>query len=97
MDILRVIGSLLLVFGLLGGLLWGLKRLQTLNVRPGLPGRRLEVLENLSLGPRQKIALVRVGDNHVLLGLSPGQITSLGQWPAGEPAAPPRPEDVPAR
>jgi flagellar protein FliO/FliZ len=97
MDVLRVIGSLLLVFGLLGGLLWGLKRLQTLNLRPGLPGRRLEVLENLSLGPRQKIALVRVGEHQVLLGISAGQITALGQWPAGAPAAAPQEEDVHAR
>ena len=28
MDILRIIGSLILVFGLIGALLWGLKRMQ---------------------------------------------------------------------
>lgn len=81
MEFLRIFASLLLVFGLLGGLLWGLKRLQ-LRVQPGLPGRRLELLESLSVGPRQKIALVRVGSQEMLVGISPGQISSLGQWPA---------------
>ncbi len=88
MDFLRVFGSLVLVFGLLGGLLWGLKRLQ-MRVQPGQPGRRLALLETLSVGPRQKIALVRVGQAQVLLGVSPGQITALGQWTSdGQPAHP---------
>lgn len=97
MDVLRIIGSLLLVFGLLGGLLWGLRRLQSLSVRPGLPGRRLELLENLSVGPRQKIALVRVGEQQVLLGVSPGQITALGQWPASQVTPAPLSGDEHAR
>ena len=81
MDALRMIGSLVLVFGLLGAVLWGLKRLQ-LQTRPGQPGaRRLQVLESHSVGPRQKLALVRVGAHEVLVGVSPGQITALGQWP----------------
>ncbi len=81
MEFLRIFASLVLVFGLLGALLWGLKRLQ-LRVQPGQGGRRLEVVESLGLGARQKLALVRVGEHEVLLGISPGQIASLGQWPA---------------
>jgi flagellar protein FliO/FliZ len=96
MDALRMIGSLVLVFGLLGAVLWGLKRLQQLQTRPGqLGARRLQVLESHSVGPRQKIALVRVGAHEVLVGVSPGQITALGQWPVevvdGEPAPLPAP------
>jgi flagellar protein FliO/FliZ len=93
MDALRMIGSLVVVFGLLGAVLWGLKRLQ-LQTRPGQPGaRRLQVLESHSVGPRQKIALVRVGAHEVLVGVSPGQITALGQWPVDAEAgdAPPLP------
>jgi flagellar protein FliO/FliZ len=95
MDALRMMGSLVLVFGLLGAVLWGLKRLQLQN-RPGQPGaRRLQVLESHSVGPRQKLALVRVGAHEVLVGVSPGQITALGQWPVevvdGEAAPVPAP------
>ena len=81
MDMLRFAGSLILVFGLLGGLLWGLKRMQA-GVRLSGGVRQLEVIEAVSVGPRQKIALVRVGGREVLVGVSPTQLTALGSWPA---------------
>lgn len=84
MDMLRFMGSMLLVLALLGGLLWGLKRLQTGALRPGGAARQLQIIEAVSVGPRQKIALVRVGNREVLVGVSPAQITALGQWPAGK-------------
>ncbi len=87
MEFLRIFGSLVLVFGLLGGLLWGLKRLQ-LRIQPGQPGRRLQVLESTSVGPRQKLALVRVGTQELLVGVSPGHMTALGQWTVAEGETP---------
>jgi flagellar protein FliO/FliZ len=81
MDMLRFAGSLVLVLCLLGGLLWALKRMQT-GIRPGGGVRQLQVIEAVSVGPRQKIALVRVGSREVLVGVSPTQLTALGSWPA---------------
>ncbi len=43
-------------------------------------GRRLQIVESLSIGPRQKIALIRVGDNEVMVGITASQITALAQW-----------------
>jgi flagellar protein FliO/FliZ len=83
MDMLRFAGSLVLVLGLLGGLLWALKRMQT-GVRPGGGIKQLEVLEAVSVGPRQKVALVRVGKHEVLVGISPAQLTALGSWSAAD-------------
>lgn len=80
MDMLRFLGSMLLVLVLLVGLLWGLKRLQAGALRPGGASRQLHIIEAVSVGPRQKIALVRVGSREVLVGVSPAQITALGQW-----------------
>jgi flagellar protein FliO/FliZ len=81
MDMLRFAASLVLVFCLLGGLLWALKRMQS-GVRAGGGARQLQVIEAVSVGPRQKIALVRVGGREVLVGVSPTQLTALGSWPA---------------
>ncbi|MDO9279971.1 MAG: flagellar biosynthetic protein FliO [Polaromonas sp.] len=81
MDMLRFAGSLVLVLGLLGGLLWGLKRMQS-GVRLSGGLRQLQVIDSVSVGPRQKIALVRVGGRDVLVGVSPTQLTALGSWPA---------------
>jgi flagellar protein FliO/FliZ len=80
MDMLRFAGSLVLVLALLGGLLWGLKRMQS-GVRLSGGARQLQVIEAVSVGPRQKIVLVRVGTREVLVGVSPTQLTALGSWP----------------
>jgi flagellar protein FliO/FliZ len=83
MDMLRYAGSMVLVLSLLGGLLWALKRMQT-GVRTGGGIKQLQVIEAVSVGPRQKVALVRVGKREVLVGISPAQITALGNWPADD-------------
>jgi len=79
METIRVIVSLLVVFGLMGALLWGLKKMQS-RITQAVPGRRLQILESTSIGTRQKLALVSVGGHELLVGVSPGQITALGQW-----------------
>ena len=42
--------------------------------------RQMELLETLSVGVRQKIALIQVGSRQVLVGMTPGQFTALGSW-----------------
>lgn len=84
-DWLRTAGSLLLVLALLGGMLWLLKRLKALQEKNSGP-RQLELMETLSVGVRQKIALVRVGTRQVLVGMTPGQFTALAHWDAPAPA-----------
>ncbi len=86
METLRVIGSLILVFGLMGAVLWGLRRMQG-RIAQAVPGRRLQIIESTGVGARQKLALVRVDDHEVLLGISPTQISALGQWAAKAPAS----------
>ena len=78
-DWLRMSGSLLLVIALLLGMLWMLKRLKAMQEKHSGP-RQMELMETLSVGVRQKIALVRVGSRQVLVGMTPGQFTALGSW-----------------
>jgi len=78
-DWLRMAGSLLLVIALLLAMLWMLKRLKAMQEKHTGP-RQMELLETLSVGVRQKIALVRVGSRQVLVGMTPGQFTALGSW-----------------
>jgi len=44
-------------------------------------GKRLQLLEVQNLGGRQKLVLVRVNNEQVLVGLSGQNITQLGQFP----------------
>lgn len=78
-DWFRVAGSVALVLALLAVLWWTLRRLRAMRA-PGGSEQRLQVLETVSLGPRQKIALLRVANQQVLIGISPSQFTALGSW-----------------
>ena len=82
-DLFRILASLVLVFGLLGGLLWALKKMQSRLQRTG-PHKRIAIIETLNLAPRQKIALVQVGQQQVLVGITPTQITALLTVTPGE-------------
>ncbi len=80
--------SFAVVLALLGALLYGLKRLQSGNLL-GMPQRRIRILESASLAPRQKLVLVRVKDQDLLLGVTVQQISTLASFPVGSDEAAP--------
>jgi len=77
-DWLQYLLSFALVIALLLGSLWLLRKLQSGG---GLMGAkadaRLKIVETLSIGPRQKIALVQIDGQDVLLGVTAQSITPL--------------------
>jgi flagellar protein FliO/FliZ len=79
-DLFRMIGSFALVLALMAALLWALRRLQSRMITQN-SGRRMQIIESLSIGPRQKIALIRVGEQEVMVGITASQITALAQLP----------------
>ena len=88
-DWLGFFGSFALVVALIGGLFWILNAIN--GRRPGnRPERCLAVTEVLSLGPRQRLLLVRARVREILLGISMQQMTRLGSWPLPAAANPAR-------
>ena len=79
-DLFRMLGSLALVVALMLALLWALRRLQS-KMNSQNSGRRLQIIETISVGTRQKVALIRVGEREVLIGVSPTQIKGIASWP----------------
>ena len=80
---------LLLVLALIPLVLWGLKRLQDIRPPGGGP-RQLEVAAQLALGARERVVLVRVQHRLLVLGVTPQQVTLLGEGdPSALPAAAP--------
>jgi flagellar protein FliO/FliZ len=69
-----------IVLALLGGVLYVLKRMQGGNLL-GMPARKIKVLEMVSVAPRQKVVLLRVKDQDVLIGVSPQQINAIATFP----------------
>ncbi len=82
-DWLSFAFSFAIVIALLGALLYAMKRLQSGRLL-GLPQRRIRVLEVVSVAPRQKLMLVRVKDQDLLLGVTVQQISTLASFPLTE-------------
>jgi flagellar protein FliO/FliZ len=66
--------GLLVVIGLIFALAWLLRRVQQLTPRTG---QVIKLLATQPLGPRDRLVLVQVGSEQILLGLSAGRITPL--------------------
>ena len=68
-----------IVLALLGALLYALNRLQNGNLL-GMGQRRIRVIDSMSLAPRQKVVLVRVKDQDILLGITAQEINTLASF-----------------
>ncbi|MFN2308645.1 MAG: flagellar biosynthetic protein FliO [Gammaproteobacteria bacterium] len=71
------------------GVAWLMRRLGGL---PGTQGGALRVLGGLSMGARERVVLIQVGETQLLLGVAPGRVQTLhvlGQpLPAQGPSEP---------
>ena len=87
----KLLLGLLLVIGLIFLLAWLLRRVQQLNPRGA---QVIKIISTQALGPRDRLVLVQVGGEQILLGLSAGRITPLHvleepvHLPDAEPATP---------
>ena len=91
-DWLQYLFSFVFVIGLLLTLLWTLRKLQNGSPLLRKNTQRLQTLETLSVGPRQKIMLIRLDDREVLVGVTAQQMTVLHPWPAATDSNAPTPE-----
>ena len=74
-----MMGSFLFVIGLLVVTLYFIKKMG-----PSISNasnKRLQILEIQNLGARQKLLLISVNADQVLIGISPQGMTNLGTWP----------------
>lgn len=71
------------VLTLLGFTLWFLRKrgIAGLTTVRSKPGRRLECLERLSLGPHHTLHLVRMGETALLVASSPGGCSLVQSFP----------------
>ncbi|CAI8822791.1 MULTISPECIES: flagellar biosynthetic protein FliO [Pseudomonas] len=91
-QLAQLVLGLLLVLGLIFFLAWLLRRVQ--QAGPAGKGQVIDIVGTRALGPRDRLVLVQVGNEQILLGLSPGTITALHvlkepvQVPSAEQASP---------
>jgi flagellar protein FliO/FliZ len=73
-QLTQLVLGLLLVIGLIFALAWLLRRVQSASPSNG---QLIEVLGSRALGARDRLVLVQVGSEQILLGITPGRITPL--------------------
>jgi flagellar protein FliO/FliZ len=77
-NLVQTIIALLAVLGLLAGLAWFLKRYGPKTMGGST---NLRTVGALSLGGRERIIVVEVGDQWIVVGASPGRVNALATMP----------------
>lgn len=73
--------GLLLIVALLGATAWLARKM---SGGRGFGQGGMRVIGGVSLGPRERVMLVEVGDSWLVIGVVPGQIRTLHTLPKGE-------------
>ncbi len=82
-GLLQTIFALVLVLGILLGLAWFLKRF---GPRGMMGGANVKLVGALNIGGRERIMVVEVGDQWIVVGASPGRVNALATMPRQEGA-----------
>lgn len=73
-QLMQLVFGLLLVIGLIFALAWVMRRVQQIGPRGN---QAIRLVASQALGPRDRLLLVQVGGEQILLGISAGRITPL--------------------
>jgi flagellar protein FliO/FliZ len=73
-DFLQMLIGLIIVLGIIFAMAWLIRRMGHVPVR--MQGA-LKVLCGISVGQRERIMLIQVGEQQLLVGIAPGQIRTL--------------------
>ncbi len=82
-NALNVVFSLLIVVAVLFALAWVLRRSKGVL---GAGNQKITVVSQLPVGVREKVLLLRVGEENVLVGYSGGGLQALHAWHGDIPA-----------
>ena len=84
-GLLQVMFGLLVVLGLLAAALWFLKRMGGSRFAPGSV---VKIIGGVSVGNRERVMVVEVADQWIVIGVAPGRVSTLASMPRQEqPAA----------
>ncbi len=78
--VLQTIVGLAVVIGLVFGFAWLARRF---GLQPGHRGGVVKTIGGTSLGGKERVAVVEVGDTWLVLGAAPGNVRLLHTMPAG--------------
>jgi flagellar biosynthetic protein FliO len=80
-SLLQTLFALIVVLAVLGGLAWFLKRY---GPKAGGGSANLRIVGSLNLGGRERLLVVEVGNQWIVVGASPGRVNALATMPKQE-------------
>ena len=72
--------SFIFVLFLLFVTLYFIKRMNNINIKNSKHGASIHVIQSISLGGKQKILLIRVNNNDILIGVTLNNINKIASW-----------------
>ena len=90
-NLLQALLGLGVVLGLMAAAAWALKRFGMVKAQSGTV---VKIVGGLSIGSRERILVVEVADQWIVVGVAPGRISTLSTMPRQESVA--APDSTPA-
>jgi flagellar protein FliO/FliZ len=77
-SLLQVLLGLIVVLALMAAAAWLLRRF---NASRGMAAAHIKILGGVSVGTRERIVLVEVADQWIVVGVAPGRVNALSTMP----------------
>jgi flagellar protein FliO/FliZ len=83
-NLMQVLFGLIAVLALMAVAAWLLRRF---NVSKGLGGANIRIIGGVSVGNRERVVVVEVADQWIVVGVAPGSVNALTTMPRQEAIA----------
>ncbi|HEX7640988.1 MAG TPA: flagellar biosynthetic protein FliO [Burkholderiaceae bacterium] len=81
LDMFKVLLGLVVVLGAMAGALWLMKRS---GIGPAQGGGAVRVVGGVSVGNRERVLVLEVADQWIVVGVAPGSVNALANLPRQE-------------
>ena len=89
LGLLQVVLSLLVILALIIGAAWMAKRYLTINTHAGTA---IKMIGGINVGGRERVLLLEIGEQWVVIGVAPGHVSTLTTMPRQTVTPPPNTE-----
>jgi flagellar protein FliO/FliZ len=89
----QVLLGLIVVLALMAAAAWTLKKFGVSKLAGNAP---VKIVGGVSVGNRERVVVVEVADQWIVVGVAPGQVNALSTMPRQESATPPAVAQAPA-
>ncbi len=81
LDMFKVLLGLIVVLGVMAGVLWVMKRS---GLGPAQGGGVVKIVGGVSVGNRERVLVLEVADQWIVVGVAPGSVNALANLPRQE-------------